>query len=190
MENSTFWKQLTLPVVAVSVLISISMVAGLLWYSASNDLIFHIWGKEFGARANTPNKNAIEGGKLEKLEGKIRIIEQRMSKLDDKFLSLQAGTDSSVKIKPINKTRTLDVGQQWDEQELSFSLLFTSASGFEDFAKFEIAIRTPESPPYRTKVYKGWHRSFAIGDREITVKILNTNIEDGTVTVSLSELDT
>lgn len=189
MENSTFFKQLTLPVVAAFVSLSFIILSGLLAYSAYKDVTFRIWGKEFGAVRNTSsNRDLAENSKLESLDNKIKTLEQRLSNLEKKISSIETESNSTTTIKPINKTRILDVGQQWNEPELSLSLQFTGISGFEESASFEIAIKTPESPPYRTKIHKGWHRSFTSGPREITIKIIDTDLKSGTVTISLNEL--
>ncbi|MGF0334901.1 hypothetical protein [Ectopseudomonas toyotomiensis] len=189
MENSTFLKQLTLPVVVAFALLNFLILSGLLAYSAYKDVTFRIWGKEFGAVTNTSsNRDLAENSKFENLDKKIKALEQRLSNFEKKISSIETSSNPTTTIKPINKTRILDVGQQWNEPELSLSLQFTGISGFEESASFEIAIKTPESPPYRTKIHKGWHRSFTSGSREIAIKIIDTNLESGTVTISLNEL--
>jgi hypothetical protein len=186
MENSTLLKQLTLPVAVVAVFLSIAVVAGLLWYSASKDLTFLIWGKEFGAVASKPIQKSIDE-KLERLEGRVKVLEQRLATVEATASASDKASVVNAVAKPLKKTRVLDFGQLWEEKELSFSIRLISVSHVDNIQKFTVEIKTSESPLYEANVYKGWSRNFDVGAHKVTLSITDVDVKSNRLTFLLSE---
>lgn len=188
MENNHTFREIISPVAAVSIAVSVFLVVCLLWYSAEQDVTFHVWGKEFGAVVNPSSQISNLKDKIDDLEQILDNVESDLSSNKAIISKLEAPQPNENSTQPINKERVVDVGQQWDIHEIGFSMALRRVIGFEGAAKFEALIKTPESQVYTTYVYEGWQRQFEADGRAFTVTIKETNLDTSTLKVIISEI--
>ncbi|MCF5705205.1 hypothetical protein [Pseudomonas syringae] len=180
MENGAFWKQLTLPIVVLSLLSIVATVAGMLLYSESRGVVFRVWGHDFGTVKNSPDVYGVLQEKMATLESRLSLLEKARQSVVDELPGRGV-------TKPLNKTRVLDVGQRLDESSLPFSVYVKSANGAEGALNFSIDLQTPESPVYSVRVTKGWSRSFDLGSRSFSFRVVDVDQKLATITVLLKE---